>query len=485
MSAGEREARVHDTNDANDWSDHASLDSTESSDIHPGDSSGNAPDDTPDDESDVTLHVTSLRPATRALPLRRLLNVASLVVALVLLLALAVTWLPAALSPRTSSQPPQNNPFTADVNPSARGANWQSIGPSWAQDITFDSYNTIGYVCGALGPGNAPVLVSRFDTGIVRTNTWQTFTIPAIGNHCQIAVSPMDANDVVISMDDCPMTNTGGCSQGYPISRVYRSHDGGASWSALPLPAPLAVNGFAWANSTLFARTWGDMEGNQATTTSDSRANASAHLLVSQNDAPFTEISAKSLVGRATRLDYIALFSSGQTLYAALNTTPCSSYCLTVVHTTDNGAHWIEHSTRYAGRPIAPASAQPNSPVLIGWVFRQSDQMTVLLRSFDYGEHWQLLPDLPTNPATGGVTVFATPDGTLYVASYGSASVVYELRAREGTWRTVGAMPTGMPVAVQYNAAGQAIALWGQARDWSMGSAPPGLEYYPLPNGAP
>ncbi|MGE5333497.1 MAG: hypothetical protein ACM3N4_02250, partial [Nitrososphaerota archaeon] len=482
MSAGEREAQVNDvhgpndTNDTNgtdDWSDPASLDSIGSSDMPHGDSSGSAPDDTSDDESAVALHITSLRPETRALSLRRLLNVASLVVALALVLALAIAWLPGVLSQRPGDRPAQSTHVASNGIAAARGTNWQSIGPGWAQDITFDSFDTIGYVCGALGPGNAPVLVSRFDTGIVRANTWQTFTMPAIGNHCQIAVSPMDANDVAISIDDCPMANTGSCSAGYPISRVYRSHDGGASWSELPLPAPLAVNGFAWANSTLFVRVWGQMEGGQAAATADNRANASAHLLVSQNDEPFTEISAKSLVGKATRFDYIALFSSGQTLYAALNTTPCASDCLTIVHTNDNGVHWIEHSTSYAGRPIAPTAAQPNSPVLIGWVFRQSDQMTVLLRSFDYGEHWQLLPELPTNPATGGITVFATPDGTLYVASYGSASVVYELRAGERTWRTVGAMPTGMPIAVQYNAAGQAIALWGQAREWSMGSAPP------------
>lgn len=450
----------------------------------PPESPVSTPDNAQDIPDDGTLHVSSLRPASRAFSLRRLLNLASLAVAMVLVLALAIAWLPGVLSQGPDSRSAQNNQLTSDKVSAARGTGWQSIGPTWAQDIAFDSFGTIGYVCGAIGPGNTPVLVSRFDTSIARTNTWQIFTIPATGNHCQIAVSPVDANDVALSIDDCPIPNGGSCSNGSPISRIYRSHDGGASWSKAPLPAQVAVNGLVWTNSALFLRVWGQMEDGHATTAPNSQVKASAHLLVSRDNGPFTEIGAKLLVGTAAQFDYLALFSSGTTLFAAVNSTPCSGYCLTIAYTNDSGKHWIEHSASYAGRPITPASTQPDKSVLVGWVFRQADQTMALLRSFDYGEHWTLLPELPTNPSTGGVTVFATPDGTIYAASYGNASVVYELPEGASTWKTVAPMPTGMPLAVQHNAAGQAVALWGQAREWFIGSASPGLEYFPLTKAA-
>lgn len=432
-------------------------------------------DDAPDTGA---LRITSLRPVTRPFSMRRLLNWGSLIVAAITLLALAVAWLPGAISRRVASSTQQNNPPPVSGLPSARGDGWLSIGPSWAQDVTFAADGRTGYICGPTGLGDTPVLVARFAVATAPVNTWSETTNPAQGIRCQIAVSPLDPNEVALSVDDCRLPTVANCPESIPVSRVFRSHDGGATWAQIPLPAPLAVYGVAWSNSTLFLQVWGhlgDDVGNPA-----NPETASAHLLVSRDGAPFAEIAAEQLVGRATRFDYIALFSSGQTLYAALNSTPCAGPCLTIAHTSDNGGHWQNYTARYANRPISLAFAQPGASTLIGWVIRQSDQQVALLRSYDFGAHWSLLPDLPRNPSTGGVTVFATPDGTLYVASYGAVKEMYELPVNSDAWRSIAPMPTGMPLAVQYNAAGQAVALWGQASEWAFGSASPGLEYYPL-----
>jgi hypothetical protein len=440
-------------------------------------SADEAPDAADDDIG--ALRITSLRPAPHPFSMRRLLNWESLIVAAITLLALIGVWLPGIISQRVGSSSDQNGSSLGSRVSSERGDGWQPIGPSWAQDVAFAADGRTGYICGPTGLGDTPVLVARFDVRTALVNTWSETTNPATGIRCQIAVSPLDPNEVALAVDDCRMPTVANCPESISVSRMFRSHDGGATWARIPLPASLAVYGVAWGFSALFVQVWGQLNGDGAATPT-APAKASAHLLVSRDDGPFTEVGAEQLVGRATQFDYIALFSSGQTLFVALNSAPCSGYCLTIAHTSDDGDHWQNYTTTYASRPITPAFAQPNSLTLIGWVFRQSDQKLALLRSRDAGAHWTLLPDLPRNPSTGGVTVFATPNGTLYVASYGVVHAVYELPAGQDSWRSIAPMPTGMPLAVQYDAAGQAVALWGQASEWSFGSAPPGLEFYPL-----
>lgn len=439
-------------------------------------------DETPDgyDEPDTgALRITSLRPVTRPFSMRRLLNWGALIVAAITLLALAIAWLPGVVAQHAGLPSARNGSSVANDGPRARGDGWLPIGPAWAQDVAFAADGRTGYICGPTGLGDTPILVARFAVATAPVNPWTQTTNPAMGIRCQIAVSPLNPDDVALAVDECRVPTVANCPESIPSSRMLISHDGGATWTPIRLPAPVAIYGVAWSNSTLFAQIWGHL-GDDPPSASGDPALASAHLLVSRNDQPFSEIGAEQLVGRATRFDYIALFSSGQTLYAALNSASCSDHCLTIAHTNDNGGHWQNYTTTYASRSITPAFAQPNASVLVGWVFRQADQKLALLRSDDFGAHWTLLPDLPRNPATGGVTVFATPDGTLYVASYGNVREMYELPAEGDTWQAIGPMPTGMPLAVQYNAEGQAIALWGQASEWSFGSASPGLEYYPL-----
>lgn len=432
-----------------------------------------SPHGTSDESADDVLHVSSLRPGPHTFSLRRLLNIASVVVAVIAVLALAIHWLPDVVPGRPSQ------PFTASKG-HATPAGWRLIGPAWAQDISFSADGRTGYLCGAIGLGDTPVLVARFNANTVRTNTWRQTTNPATGIYCQIAVSPVNARDVALVVDECQVPTESNCAESTPISQIFRSHDGGVTWTQSYLPAPLAIYGIAWINSTLFLQVWGHLDHDNLASHALNPANALAHLLVSRNDGSFTEIGAEHVVGAATQFDFIALFASGETLYVATHRTPCADSCLTISHTNDAGAHWISYSATYANRPITPAFAQPGSSTIIGWVLRPSDQALMLLRSDDYGAHWSLLPDLPRNPSVGGVTVYATQDGALYVASNGDIRVVYELAPGQTNWRAIALMPTGMPLGVQHDAAGHAVALWGQASDWSYGEASPGLEYYPL-----
>ncbi|HEY7848772.1 MAG TPA: hypothetical protein VIC27_01845, partial [Ktedonobacterales bacterium] len=79
--------------------------------------------------------------------------------------------------------------------------------------------------------------------------------------------------------------------------------------------------------------------------------------------------------------------------------------------------------------------------------------------------------------STGGAAMFALSDGSIYAFCFGDASIVYALRGGVGNWQTIAPLPTGIPLVVQYDATGHAVALWGR------GIAPTaalGLEYYPL-----
>src|SRR5690349_5492373 len=188
--------------------------------------SDDARDDAPLDEG---LHISSLGPANRPVPafsMRRLLNVASLVVAGILLLALAIHWLPNVLPEPTPNPQAVHAQQTLDASrPLVRGAGWKPGVPDWAQDIAFSADGSRGYACGHFAPEPAEF----FAVYQVKANFWELFpsplTAPASGD-CRVAVSPVDPDDVALII-------SGHTSQTPFTSRIVRSHDGGATLKAL------------------------------------------------------------------------------------------------------------------------------------------------------------------------------------------------------------------------------------------------------------
>jgi hypothetical protein len=147
------------------------------------------------------------------------------------------------------------------------------------------------------------------------------------------------------------------------------------------------------------------------------------------------------------------------------------------VRSTDTGAHWTPFSATYKGSPVTPETTLPYSHILVGWAFLPSQGILTPLQSVDNGDSWKELPAFPTNPSTAGAAMFALSDGSIYAFCFGDSSVVYALHDGARGWQTIAPLPTGIPLAVQYDAAGHAVALWGR------GIAPTaalGLEYYPL-----
>ena len=430
-----------------------------------------SPDDLPDDSAEETLHVSSLRPAPTRFSQRRLLNIASIVVAGVLLLALAIHWLPDVLPGLDNAQPTATSSFSFSPRPtstpSVRGSGWKPIGPDWAQDIVFTSNGALGYACGALGPGAAPILVALYDA---HQNVWLAPTNPATGSDCRISVSPVNPSNIMLVADQC--SNCADNASSIPTSQVFRSFNGGETWAPLILPPSTLVGSVVWANNeTLYLvaeHTQGASETSPPTYS----------LLISRANGPLTEISARQLVGHDTTFGPVLLVSSGVTVYASLNPLFCASVCTTQVRSGDDGRSWTRFVASYQGRPINLAAAQDTN-TLIGWTLNSDEQpgLMVVLRSDDDGDHWQELPMLPENPSISGAQFFILPDRTVYAFSFGPSTLVYTLHDGANRWQTVAPMPTGAPITVQHDARGHAVALWGRAIKPTSAA---GLEYYPL-----
>lgn len=432
-----------------------------------------APATIPDTTSDDMPRVTSLKPATSSFSLRRLLNIASVALAGVVVLALAIHWLPGVMPAHIIPTPTETllriktpTPVPTSI---PRGTGWKANGPGWAQDIAFSANGALGYTCGTLGPGAAPI---NFAAYVPNQNVWNLLGNVSTGARCRVSVSPSDARDVALVTYNCIV-----CDNVTPTARVFRSHDGGLTWSPIHVPASLVVDNVAWTNSTLFVVAKGARAPDNS---------LPFHLLVSRADGPLTEISGWQLLGHSAQLIGALLVSSGSTIYATLTVAPCSDNCLTLVRSSDDGRHWTRVSTPYPDADIGQTAAQPGADTLVTWVFPQQSPSLTMLRSTDKGVHWQELPALPSTDILFAPDRLAVlPDGSILLWSIGPANLVYTLRDGATTWQRVATMPVGTPLAVQYDAAGHAVALWGQAHNDNAGDFTPGLEYYPLAASVP
>jgi hypothetical protein len=437
-------------------------------------------DDAPDTVDDA-LHVSSLRPAPQGFSMRRLLNIASIGVVAVVLLALAIHWLPDVL-PKPAATP---NPLAvhaqqtlAALRAMRHGAGWRPIGPDWAQDIAFSADGSVGYACGAY-PGRALQFIAVYR---VIEDAWYTNPPPipdpegVVG--CGLSVSPIDPADVVLSVDRRAAPSDSVPAS--PTSRVYRSYDGGGSWNALKLPPATLVGDIAWVGQSTLLLVAGD------TSTGGASAAAPTYsLLVSRKGGPLTEIPARSLVGYDTSFGSFTLISSGVTLYASLHDTVfCPRSCERHIQSSDEGRSWTTQDfSNLAIRVINVEAALPGTSTLIGTTFEQAALKLFVMRSDDGGASWRALPSFPVNPGTGGANLSIAPDGAVYAFCFGNANAVYALPDGASSWRTVASLPLGYPVTVQYGGDGHAVALWAQAHDPR--ESVPGLAYFPLPASAP
>jgi hypothetical protein len=305
---------------------------------------------------------------------------------------------------------------------------------------------------------------------------------PLLSPWCDITVNPTDPRDVAFLSADCAS-----CSS-TPTLSLYRTTNGGDSWSLWPLP-PLGSNGpaeftnyqWAWAGSTLFIAP--SVRGDPAFDL----------LAASVAQQPFAWVEQHGLfAGEPQGVTISSLTGLGAVLIVSFD---CRSGCgaqagIHSMRTDDGGATWSRFSPTVAGQPVYLTNPGALGAALFGYVGLTSGTpapQTRYVWSIDQGATWRQLPAIPDAAALGVLYMLAAPDGTVYAGLWNCCSSV-DLLAQEGlyrlapgaaAWTYLGPFPgdVSKPIVLSWNPAGQPIALWGRAYESSAPYAVvPGIE---------
>ena len=430
-------------------------------------------------EDEVLLVIEPLELAAgqrgRGFELRRLLNVTSLALLLVLVLAGGF----AAVRLRSGGS---RSPAIHHVQRLISGfsAGWNPGGTTAAQDIVFArSAPGIAYDCGvpalssSLTPEPVVVAASR-DTG----RTWRTLLSPGDGITCSLTVNPTNALDVLV------MVSPSSSFASKPIT-LYRTFDGGNSWSRWPIPPRLSIQGgdaeyamWAWTGSTLFIAPY--YPGTAGYT----------DLAASIGGQPFVWVQRNGLFrGAPPDASINALFGTAGEIYAVLSPqSDCAVSCSRVLSSDDGGISWALHTPTFRGQSVNLLSQSADSRTLFGSYFDNPTQAAgKYVYSSDGGTTWRQLTPLP--PGSIASDIFSTPDGTYYAVLDGDPGAqlgaitpgVYRLAPGARAWNFV-APPIGSgggPVVVSWDAAGHPIALWGNLYASIADGSSTGLQRHP------
>ncbi len=422
----------------------------------------------PADETELRLTVEPLhpeRPRSR-LPLgrRALLNGLSIAAACALLLLAIGYFRNTDIVTRRglSSGTP-----TPSMPPPPHG--WTLAGPAEAQTIAFAaSEPATAYTCGAF-PLDAPGRPLGITVGVSHDygRTWAELSSPLLSPWCDISINPTDARDVALLTVVCAS-----CSAD-PLLNLYRTTDGGVTWTLWLLPPSAAgvstdFTGYrwAWAGSTLFIA---------PVARGQQRFDV---LAASVAQRPFAWVRHSALfAGEPPDASIVGLIGLQGTLFATLD---CGSACpVTGAHTLrtdDGGATWSRFAPELSGDPVYVSSQRNSSAVLFGFVEPGSATPATrapYVESSDLGRDWRPLPAFPGTGALGALSLSAAPDGTVYAALWSCCGPpdplapegVYRLAPGAAAWSYLGPLPGDAdgPLALSWTQDGHPQALWAGA----------------------
>jgi hypothetical protein len=339
------------------------------------------------------------------------------------------------------------------------GQGWSLAGPHNAESIAFaPGEPETGYTCGPQtlsGDLAVPIIVGvTHDDGGV----WETMSTPAAGASCDLTVDPTNARDVLLVVSSCAP-----CGQS-PVSKLYRTIDGGQHWSLWSLPPlfpdqlpVLVTTQWTWVGSTLFLAPF--LQGD----------NNSTLLAASVNGQAFAWLKTDGLyAGVPSDTSINDLLATSTTLSVGLGTQNCTTTCSWVMQSRDGGASWLRLTPLFQGQPVFLMGAGADGRTLLGKLVRSGlPPNSIPVRSADGGATWSALPPSPGDLVVGYLA--AAPDGTVYAefdqnfskVSNGPPLGIYKVVPGEPDWSYVAPSPGEGMFVVAWDAAGHPSALWG------------------------
>jgi hypothetical protein len=324
------------------------------------------------------------------------------------------------------------------------------------------------YACGELPPYSGPLMIDVSTDG---GRTWQPRTSPGKLSDCVSTVDPTNPRDLtLVSLYCSGSVSTPSNPVCEPHTHLYRSFDGGLSWSEISTPGGDWIDvQIAWLGGAFFI---GTTEG----------------IARSVSGGPFTLLRPSFFGTTNDAANARRFFITGNTLI--VQDVTCSDPEASPVvcngptaRSDDLGAHWSLIPMTYKSHTVTLVASGAGGTALFGGI----PGTGTFLRSIDGGATWNLLPPLPaSNDFTGvfqtpeeafsGVPITEAPDGSIYTRFYLSGPIsgnsspsggIYELVPGAGNWRYLAPPPGGDLQIFLWNSFGHLAAIWG-----SRGSPP-------------
>lgn len=361
---------------------------------------------------------------------------------------------------------------------------WARRGPSDASAIAFgQAPSPTAYACGpdSAPPGSSPVNTIHLYGSADGGSTWRALSfqiagLPSDGLHgffgisCMLSVNPANAKEVAL------LVGYQACGQGF-ANALYRSHDGGATWGQMMLPAwdasgevSQASGTVAWVGPALY------VAADEPCGTPLNRVAVSANgsaFTWANDDALFADAPSDATLGPFTPVApyvYVRLDSRAN----------CPPTCNLFKRSSDGGRTWTTFTATWQGQQlyVLNESAPSGDGSLFAQYYPQQqnpcDSPRAYYRSTDGGATWDKLP-----PLYEGLVIeqaLTAPDGTVYVSAVskcaGSSVLwgIYRHNSGDEGWTQIVPLPGSAGITLTWDQAGHPAGLW--ATPASQGQAP-------------
>lgn len=313
--------------------------------------------------------------------------------------------------------------------------------------------NTL-YSCSGAANANKANGVITLSVSTDGGQSWQTTNTPALAGACSmLAVSPTATRDVAMYSATCRADCGAGSYQ------LYLTTDGGQHWALISSSSGNdAGSASGWVGTTFFA--------NAAPA---GTPHAPQQFLARSTDGgPFAWTTLPAVPAK--------ILANGNTLYVITGTqASCAAgggVCTDLWTSTDLGATWSHLTPTYQGNNVDVTAIATKSGTLYGYDARAfAEQNTYpMYRSTDGGHTWQPLP-LLAGGLEANTDAIVAPDGTVFNtyiptgANSTQQSGIYKLASGASAWQLVSPVVPAQVnlVAVQCDAAGHPVTLWGLA----------------------